>query len=143
MKHKLLLSLAFLSLLSCEKEKDKEIPPGTIEINLDWREYSTPQHITVGFGYSSTDIANNAFFYNETFDIVYPTTRPPAKVTKTGLKPGIYYYKVSKPEQRYGNSAIQIYHIHAFEKSGALTVTSGQTTTESVYVDGGGGHEVK
>lgn len=98
---------------------------GSVNISASWNSTyvnCTPAYsVTIGLGYSSTDIANEAYFYTSGVGLNSPLT-----MTKS-LSPGTYYYKGKKT---YNSSSCGTGQgvPATVVKSGSFTITSGQTS---------------
>lgn len=79
-------------------------------------------NVVIGLGYNSTDVANEAYFAQSNF------TGSSANFSKSSLAPGVYYYKAKKTYNATkcgtGQGVPPV-----VTKSGAFTVTAGQTIT--------------
>lgn len=78
--------------------------------------------VIIGLGYNSTDIANEAYFASSSY--IYS----PASYSKDGLAAGTYYYKAKKTYNASTCGTGQGIP-PVVTKSGAFTITAGQTTT--------------
>ncbi len=76
----------------------------------------------IGLGYSSTDVANEAYFAQSNY------TGSSANFSKDLLAPGVYYYKAKKTYNSTKCGTGQGIP-PVVTKSGAFTITAGQTTT--------------
>ena len=106
--------------------------PGKVTITATWiRKYVAcdPGYIvTIGLGYSSSDVANQAFFATSGND-----SYPPASYSKQ-LEPGTYYYSVKKTYKMYCGTGQGV--PPDVVKNGAFTITGGNTTTINAgYLD--------
>ncbi len=79
----------------------------------------------IGLGYSSTDVANEAYLAQSNY------TGSSANFSKDLLAPGVYYYRAKKTYNSTKCGTGQGIP-PVVTKSGAFTITAGQTTTVSV-----------
>jgi len=80
-------------LLVCGKNNTPEPKPGSVSIylsfNVNYGGCIPGWTVVIGLGYSSTDIANDAFFCSQSYT-------SPNTFKKDKLDPGTYYYKATK-----------------------------------------------
>lgn len=104
--------------------------PGTLEISATWTSQyvsCNPAYtVTVGLGYTSNDIANDAFFAQSS-DYQYDQLMP---YVQNNLTPNIYYYKVKKTYKMSCGTGQGI--PPDVIRNGSFTITAGQTTTVNV-----------
>lgn len=104
--------------------------PGTVEISATWTSQyvaCNPAYIvTVGLGYTSNDIANDAFFTQST-NYQYYQNMP---YVKNNLTPNTYYYKVKKTYKLTCGTGQGV--PPDVIRNGSFTITAGQTTTINV-----------
>lgn len=77
--------------------------------------------VNLGYGYSSTDVANGAYIQS------WKITESQKQIVLTDITPGIYYYKAVR-------SSTDSY-CPTVTKSGAITVESGKTTSITVNLN--------
>lgn len=99
---------------------------GTVEISASWTSiYSncnSAYTVVIGLGYTSTDVANEAYFAQSG-----GVSLPPTTYRNSSLPPGNYYYKAKKTYNYHCGTPQYIPPV--VTKSGSFTITSGQTTT--------------
>lgn len=93
-----------------------------------WNMCGSPYTVTIGIGYSSNDVANQAYFAQGNF---YSSS---ATFQRTNLVPGVYYYGARKVFNASTCGTGQGIPPTVF-KTGAFTVTSGQTTNVSTSLN--------
>jgi len=81
-------------------------------------------NVVIGLGYSSTDVANEAYFQSNR------SINSPAGISAS-LDPGIYYYKAKKT---YNLSTCGGTDQPSTSKSGSFTITSEETTNISFWL---------
>jgi hypothetical protein len=127
----------YLTLQDCQSDcgtsgNTNPIQPktGTVKISLSWTLTSYAGSITsgssvLGLGYTSTDVANGAYFVQRTYTI-------PDTFTQSNLTVGIYYYKAVRSfNSNDGSGPVS----RKVEKSGAFTIEAGKATTVSVNLN--------
>lgn len=86
-------STQYSTLAECENACANN-SPGTVEVETHWTtayvNCDPAYTVEIGLGYSSNDVANEAYFASATF------VSSPAVYTKGNLSPGTYYYKAKK-----------------------------------------------
>jgi len=116
----------YLTLQDCKSECGTSGPTqpstGSVSISLNWTYSYSSGTTVIGLGYTSTDVANNAFFVSKTY-----TT--PSTFGYSNLTPAVYYYKATRSFTiNNGGGPIA----QKIEKSGSFTISSGKTTSLSV-----------
>lgn len=108
--------------------------PGKVTIKATWSNPSPwnlckyPYTVVIGLGYSSTDVANEAFFSQSSYFV------SPANYTKDGLAPGTYYYRAKKTYNASSCGTGQGIP-QTVIKSGAFTIKEGKTHTENISLN--------
>ncbi len=147
MKNKIQLTAIIFTVMfifnSCSKEDNSTssnggnggggggITTGKVTITATWSNIapwnacgSSPYIVVIGLGYNSTDVANESYFSQFTY------YAPMVPFTTDSLAPGIYYYGAKKTFNvslcGTGQGVPP-----TVKKSGAFTITAGQTTTIS------------
>ncbi len=127
----------YLTLQDCQSEcgsagtnNPTQPKTGTVKINLSWTLTSYAGTITsgstiIGLGYSSTDVANGAYFVQQTYST-------PDTFTHSNMKAGIYYYKAVRSFRTNDGSGPVSRKV---EKSGAFTIEGGKATIVSVNLN--------
>lgn len=101
---------------------------GTASLHVIWNHMCAATQfyftVTVGLGYTSTDVANNAFFTSKKLTV------PGVDWNISDLKPAIYYYKATKSagSEHCPPTTVTI-------KSGSFTIESGKTTSITVNLN--------
>jgi len=95
------------------------VKKGSVSISATWTN-KTCWSVKIGLAFSSTDIANDAFF-TESNEVQYS----PIKFTYD-LDPGTYYYKASK--NYFTKSPCGGSPQNSIVKNGSFVITSGKTT---------------
>ena len=85
--------------------------------SYDYNNFSVS--VTVGFGLSSTDVANDSYFYSKKFNLS-------GSVTLRDIQPGTYYYKAVRKSTNDKCAFLNT------TKSGPFTVKSGQTCNVTI-----------
>ncbi len=100
---------------------------GTVVITATWTttyvSCNPAYTVVIGLGYTSTDVANEAYFAQSGSNLYSPAT-----YTNSTLAPGTYYYKAKKTYNASTCGTGQGIP-PTVTKSGAFTITAGQTTT--------------
>lgn len=122
----------YLTLQDCQSvcgstgNNTPEVPKtGTVKISLNWQYSYSSGSTLIGLGYSSTDIANNAFFVSKTYYV-------PDTFSQSNLAPAIYYYKAKRT---FTANDGQGPYTKVVEKSGSFTIKSAQVTQISVNLN--------
>lgn len=141
--------IIFTSIIACEKKtistspsvKDTEnsgggssggevSTTGTVKIMASWTSkfiYCNPAYtVVIGLGYSSTDVANDAYFAQTS------SQGSSLTYTKDNLTAGTYYYKAKKTYKISTCGNPQGGAPSDVTKLGAFTIIAGQTTTINV-----------
>lgn len=103
---------------------------GQVDIITSWtKSYGSCNYaysVVIGLGYTSTDVANEAYFANSGQQINSPTT-----YNQGNLKAGIYYYKAKKTYNASSCGTGQGIPPTVI-KSGSFTIIAGQKTSVNV-----------
>jgi hypothetical protein len=107
----------YMTLTDCKSEcADKR--PGAVTITYPWTPApATTYSVTIGVGYSSNDVAIDAYITKATFNI------SPASLQLANLLPATYYYKVTINSSA---STVPVF------KAGVFTITPAKTTSITV-----------
>jgi len=142
---KLLIVILLFATISCKKTDTEEpidsttqsqeevIENGTVKINVSYTQtYSPGSCITnsVGIGYSSTDIANDAFFETSNYHM------PHSYIFE--LEEGTYYYKVTTKcncgnNPTCTNDGYSQSNLYTRYKNGSFTIVGGQEAVVNAY----------
>jgi hypothetical protein len=138
-----LLACALITITNCKKKSTQNntsnnsttVPTNTttttgkVVITASWNSTyvmcTGAYNTVIGLGYSSTDVANEAYFAQSNY------TGSSANFSKDLLAPGVYYYRAKKTYNSTKCGTGQGIP-PVVTKSGAFTITAGQTTTVSV-----------
>ena len=124
--------------ISCEKDNETNtntLNNGGVTISAVWTGDPGPcfarYECTIGLGYSSTDIANEAYFARSSLQTGNKSSSP----SKSDLAPGTYYYRVKVAYVKKDNCDSDPKYFNAKIRSGAFDITAGETTKISVILN--------
>lgn len=141
----IVLCLPLVILTNCKKDEQANTnqnsstssttnQTGIVVINTNWNSVyvgcNSAYNVTIGLGYNSTDIANDAFFASNQYG-ASPSSLAKASFTKDDLKIGVYYYKVKKSYNSTRCGTGQGIPADVV-KNGSFTIEAGKTTTVDV-----------
>lgn len=135
--NQLIILICLILFFSCKKENSTDINgqlSGVVSISATWSGDQGPcfarYECTIGLGYSSTDIGNEAYFARgdlQTGNKVY-------NYSKKDLSPGTYYYRVKVVYVKRSNCDSDSEYFNPKIKSGAFDIIGGETTTIRVHL---------
>lgn len=129
--------ICLILLISCKKDPGNNtntLSNGAVSISAVWTGNPGPcfarYECTIGLGYSSTDIANEAYFARSSLQ----TGNKVSNLSKSDLAPGTYYYRVKVVYVLKNNCTSDQEYFTDKIKSGAFDITPGETTKISVIL---------
>mgnify|MGYP000968878524 CR=1 FL=1 len=130
--------ICMILLISCKKDNEANtntISNGTVTISAvstgDPGPCFARYECTIGLGYSSTDIANEAYFARSSLQ----TGNKVSYLSKSDLAPGTYYYRVKVAYVKKDNCDSDPKYFNDKIRSGAFDIIAGETTKISVILN--------